>query len=101
MSPVHPAPLQLADLAAVMRPDWDRAELEGAIAGARSGSGWSWPKVFIETCRLLVDEDASPRDLAVAARDQLAPRRPADPSLTRDCAAAARELLAIARQVAS
>lgn len=98
MSPVHPAPLQLADLAAVMRPDWDRAELEGAITGARSGSGWSWPKVFSEVARLLVDEGASPRDLAVAARNQLAPRQPADPSLTRDWAAACREYIALSRE---
>jgi hypothetical protein len=97
MSPVHPAPLQLADLAAVMRPDWDRRELEGAIASARSNGGWSWPRVFIEVARLMVDEDAAPRDLNVAARDLAGPRRPADPSLTRDWAATCRELLTLAR----
>jgi len=93
MSPVHPAPLQLADLAAVMRPDWDRHHLEGAIAAARA-SGWSWPRVFIEAARLLVDGNSSPRDLAEAAKDQAAARSPADPSLTREWAAACRELLA-------
>lgn len=73
MSPVHPAPSQLADLAAVMRPDWDRATLEGAVAQARS-YGWSWGRVFIETARLLVDESSSPRDLTVAARNPLEQR---------------------------
>ena len=92
MTPVHPAPLQLADLAAVMRPDWDRNQLEGAIAQART-SGWSWPRVFMETARLLVMEDSSPRDLTEAARDQTAPRRPADPEVTRGWASAIRETL--------
>ena len=89
---IHPAPIQLADLAATMRPDWDRAQLEGAIASARS-SGWSFPRVFMETCRLLVQEDSSPRDLTEAARDQVARPTPADPTLTREWASAIREAL--------
>lgn len=89
---VHPAPIQLADLAAVMRPDWDRAQLEGAIASARS-SGWSFPRVFSEVARLLVQEDSSPHDLTAASRDQTAARRAADPSMTREWAAACRAFL--------
>ena len=91
MTPIHPAPLQLADLAAVMRPDWDRGTLEGAVAAART-SGWSWPKVFSEVARLLVMEDSSPHDLTVASRNQIT-RTAADPSLTKQWAADCRQFL--------
>ncbi len=95
MSPVHPAPIQLADLATAMRPDWDRTHLEGAIAQARS-SGWSFPRVFSEVARLLVQEDSSPRDLTEAARQPLkSPSAPASPELQREWAATCREFLAI------
>lgn len=95
MSAVHPAPLQLADLAAAMRPDWDRADLEGAIAAARTGGGWSWPRVFAEVARLLVQEDSSPRDLTAAARNPLeVPHRPAAPEVASGWAADIREYLA-------
>ena len=94
MSPVHPAPAQLADLAAVMRPDWDQDRLKGAISGARS-SGWSWPRVFIEVARLLVQEDSSPADLTNAARSPLElAHRPAAPEVAAGWAADIRELLA-------
>lgn len=95
MTVIHPAPLQLADLAAVMRPDWNRAHLEGAVAGARQ-NGWSWPRVFAEVARLLVQDDSSPRDLTEAAREPLnAPSAPASPELQREWAATCREFLAI------
>lgn len=100
MAPVHPAPLQLAELAAVMRPDWDRRELEGAVTEARTSGGWSWPRVFSEVARLLVLEDSSPKDLTVASRDRLR-RVAADPSQTRQWAADAREYLAAVRGQAS
>ena len=97
---VHPAPMQLADLAAAMRPDWDRTQLEGAIAQARS-SGWSWPRVFSETARLLVQEDSAPRDLTAAAeaaqRGHLQPRRPAAPAVAREWGQVCREVLAAQR----
>ncbi len=92
MGHVRPAPIQLADLAAVMRPDWDRAELEGTIAAARS-SGWSWPKLFSETARLLVQEESSPRDLAAAARNPLE-RHGHDPGAYERGLAATREAMA-------
>jgi hypothetical protein len=100
MTPIHPAPLQLADLAAVMRPDWDRRELDGAVADARTSGGWSWPRVFSEVARLLVLEDSSPKDLTVASRDQLR-RVAADPLLTKRWAADCREYLATTRGQAS
>jgi hypothetical protein len=90
MSAVHPAPLQLADLAAVMRPDWPREQLEGAIAAARQS--WSWPRIFGEVARLLVDEDSSPRDLTVAARDPMTRTQPS-PNY-REWAQACREAVA-------
>jgi hypothetical protein len=97
MGAVHPAPIQLADLAAVMRPDWDRADLEGAVAASRA-SGWSWPRVFIEVARLLVLEESSPRDLTAAARNPVqAPMAPADPELARSWAADIRAMLAARR----
>jgi hypothetical protein len=90
---VRPAPLQLADLAAVMRPDWGRSQLEGAIASARS-SGWSFPRVFSEVARLLVQEDSSPRDLTEAARDRVTrPVTPADPAVAREWGQVCREAL--------
>lgn len=93
---VHPAPSQLAELAAAMRPDWDRAQLEGAVTAARSG-GWSWPRVFSEVARLLVQEDSAPRDLTAAAeaaqRGHLQPRRPAAPSVAREWGQVCREVL--------
>jgi hypothetical protein len=98
---VHPAPRELADLAVVMRPDWDRSQLEGAIDAARSGGGWSFPKVFSEVARLLVQEDSSPRDLTAAAeaaqRSHLQPRRPAAPSVAREWGQVCREVLAAQR----
>jgi hypothetical protein len=94
MSPVHPAPLQLADLAAAMRPDWDRTELEGAISAARQNDAWPWHRVFLEVARLLVAEDSSPRDLTAAARNPVGRNTPASPSVTREYAAACREFLA-------
>jgi hypothetical protein len=95
MSPVHPAPSQLADLAAVMRPDWDRADLEGAVAQARS-FGWSWPKVFGEVARLLTDESSSPRDLHVAARNPVERAQPSPHY--REWAQACREAVAATRK---
>ena len=94
MSPIHPAPSQLADLAAAMRPDWDRTQFEGAVAAARTG-GWSWPRLFMEVARLLVQEDSSPRDLTEAARDQSQRRVPASPEMTREWASACREFLSL------
>jgi hypothetical protein len=89
---VHPAPAQLADLAAVMRPDWDRSQLEGAVSAARTG-GWSWQRVFSEVARLLVIEDSSPSDLTAAARKQVQAVKPANPALTREWAGVCRMVL--------
>jgi hypothetical protein len=89
---VHPAPIQLAELCRVMRPDWDAQQTAGAIDAVRHE--WGFARVALETVRLLVQEDSSPHDLTVAARNQTAPRKPADPVVTREWAAACRETLA-------
>jgi hypothetical protein len=69
---VQAAPIRLADLAEEMRPDWDRAQFDGVLAAAR-GAGWSWHRTFKLVSQLLLDESATPRDLAVAIRDPLRP----------------------------
>lgn len=94
---VHPAPIELADLAVKMRPDWDRTLLEGAIDAARKC--WSWPRVYSEVSRLLVLEDSSPRDLTAAARNPVTTQfAPSDPDATRQWAADIREMLAARRR---
>jgi hypothetical protein len=71
---VQPAQGELLDLAAVMRPDWQRRDLEGALAGAAQ-NGWPWPRAFLATARLLTDPEAKPRDLLEEIADPLE-RRP-------------------------
>ena len=69
---ILPAPIELADLAAVMRPDWDRRDFEGALEACRiahaDDDGWDWPRTFRLAAAHLADPAASPRDLAAAAR---------------------------------
>ena len=74
---IHPAALALADLAAQMRPDWQRAHFEGAMAAAAS-AGWSWPRTCKQAFALLLDENATPHDLAAATRDPLRHEPPGD-----------------------
>lgn len=69
---VHPAPLQLADLAAEMRPDWDRAAFQQALDTCRfahsDDDGWDFARTLRLAAVHLADPSASPRDLAAAAR---------------------------------
>jgi hypothetical protein len=81
---IEPATPQLLDLAAEMRPDWDRDQLSLALVAARN-AGWTWTRTITATVRLLCDVKAVPHDLAVAARSPLERAVPADP----DVAAAA------------
>jgi hypothetical protein len=81
---INPATPQLLDLAAAMRPDWDRDQLSLALVAVRN-AGWPWTRTFMAAARLLCDVKAVPRDLAVAARSPLERTVPADP----DVAAAA------------
>jgi hypothetical protein len=74
MSGIQPAQGELLDLAAAMRPDWQRRDLEGALAGAAQ-NGWPWPRAFLATARLLTDPEAKPRDLLEEIADPLE-RRP-------------------------
>lgn len=76
---IRPAMPQLVELATAMRTDWDADDLSGAIAAAHA-AGWDWPHVFLTVARLLVDEDASPRDLSTAVRSPFARQRPAEPT---------------------
>jgi hypothetical protein len=93
MTPINPAPIELADLAAAMRPDWDRSLFEGALAHALRS--WPWPKVYGEVSRMLVQQDATPRDLTVAvdAADPNRAYRPASAQATHEWAAACRAVL--------
>jgi hypothetical protein len=65
MIAINPSPVALADLAEAMRPDWNRADFEGAVAYAMRE--WDWRRVFGEVSRLMNDEGATPRDLVAAA----------------------------------
>ena len=100
-SPVAAAPRQLADLVAAMRPDWDRVQIDGAIAAARN-AGWTFTRTAREIVRMACDPAATPSDLAAALRDPLhraGPRHVLDPSADVPEYARAREELA-ARQPA-
>jgi hypothetical protein len=92
---VRPAPIQLAELCRVMRPDWDPDQTAGAIEAARHE--WPFPRIAAEVVRLLVQEDSSPRDLTEAARDRYAPRAVADPESTREWIATCRAVVEDAR----
>jgi hypothetical protein len=85
------APKQLADLAAAMRPEWDRDVLSSAIVAAKN-AGWTWTRTFAETARLLTDENATPWDLKRAAASPLRRDQP-DPAAAERGAALARQLL--------
>ena len=77
---INPAQPQLLDLAAEMRPGWDRDDLSLALVAARN-AGWSWCRTLLQVARLLCDEKAVPHDLAVAARSPLERTQPADPEV--------------------
>lgn len=81
MSPIESATPQLLDLAAAVRPEWDRDRLAGAIGAVRA-AGWSWQRILTETVRLMTDEDGDPAALVDATRNPIS-RRPAiaDPAL--------------------
>jgi hypothetical protein len=68
---IQPAPKQLAVLAAAMR-GWDYEDIRTAIIAAHA-AGWEDDRIYRETFRLLLREDASPADLRQAARN---PTRP-------------------------
>lgn len=63
-----PAQPELVAMAAVMRPAWDRDELERAITGARQ-AGWPWERTFAAVTRLLLIRDSRPYDLVEEVRD--------------------------------
>jgi len=67
---IRPAQAELLDLAAAMRPDWERDRLAGALAAA-ANNGWPWPRAFLAAARLLADPDAQPWDLLAETRDPL------------------------------
>lgn len=71
MTELQAAPKQLAMLAAAMR-GWDYEEIRTAILAA-STAGWDIDRIYRETFRLLLLEDATPADLRQASRNPLRP----------------------------
>lgn len=61
------APMRLAQLAVEMR-GWDYDDIRGALI-ACSEAGWPVLRVYTETFRLLLRDDATPGDLREAAKD--------------------------------
>jgi hypothetical protein len=92
---IRPATPQLLDLAEAVRGTRWRDELAPALLSARA-AGWDWPRTLLEVARLLVAEDASPGDLAAAARRPL-PRVTVAPEVAARGAAQAREALQAGR----
>ncbi len=91
---IHPAPLELVQLADRMRPDWIPGAFEGALQAARSAQ-WDWDRTFKIATRIIGDPDGTPMDLLNAVRDPRTKTLPADP---HEHAARARQLLAAQRQ---
>lgn len=89
----RPAEYELRSLAAAMRPDWDADQLSGAMVAAHT-SGWSWPRMFTEVCRMLTDDRAQPTDLRDASRQPLGQIAAADPDAVDRAAAGAKSALA-------
>lgn len=75
MTEIRPAPKHLAMLAQESRgwpyTDSDHQFYDALVACHEAG--WSWERILRESVRLLLDPDATPGDLRLAARD---PRRP-------------------------
>ncbi len=93
MTAIHPATPELLDLAAAMRPDWERRDLAGALMSAANNS-WPWPRAFLATARLLADPDAQPRDLLAEIASPLERNaRPLSPAANARHAAEAKAAL--------
>ena len=69
---IQPAPKHLAMLAVSMR-DWDYEEIRAALI-AVSEASWPAERIYRETFRLLLLEDATPADLRNAARNADRPK---------------------------
>lgn len=71
MAEIRPAPKHLAMLAQEMRgwpyTDSDHQFYDALVACHEAG--WSWERILRESVRLLLDPDATPGDLRLAARD--------------------------------
>lgn len=91
---IRRAVVSLVTLACEVRPDWNAADVQGAIVAAAT-AGWLWPRVLVEVARLMVDPDGAPRDLVHASQDPVRRRVvPADPERHADALAEAREACA-------
>jgi hypothetical protein len=86
----HPAPKQLAMLAATMRDDWPYDEIRAALI-ACSEAGWTAERIYRETFRLLLLADSGPKDLRMAARNPLRPVPGPGPGTFSDGLASLRE----------
>ena len=96
-SDVARATPELTALVLATRRDWQEAWVTSAITAAGL-EGMTWPQIAVGLVRLMVDPEASPRDLAQEAPSPLAAKR--DPSVAREWAASIRESLEIARRPA-
>lgn len=88
---IYVALAELIDLAAAVRPDWHRDQVQGAVMDAKM-SGLTWSQALVGMVRLLVDPDATPGELVPVKLD---PQRPGplsvgDPSRHADALAEAR-----------
>lgn len=66
---LQPGTPALLDLAAVIRPDVDRRQLEGAILAAHE-AGWTWSRTLVAVAQMLAHGE-QPRDLIEATRDPI------------------------------
>lgn len=88
MSPAAPefavreARVELAALAAAVRPDWDPDVVAGTIQRAIDDEGMTWRQVLATLPRLMADELAGPRSLIADTRSPL--RREPGTEATQD-----------------
>lgn len=68
---VRPAAIELAALAAAVRPDWNADIVSGTLRRAHD-NGMPWPKVLVNFPRLMADPLADPRDLLKPLESPLA-----------------------------
>jgi len=79
---IRPAQPELLDLAAAMRPDWDRDRLSGALAAA-ANNGWPWPRDLLAEIRDPLHREGRPLSAEDNARHAAEAKAALDDSLRR------------------